>query len=68
MAEVKTSVVVTDANVLIKLMHCHRLELLGDLPGFEFVVPDHVATEIVRVEQKEMLGAAVEAGSCRSSK
>ena len=63
--EVKTSVVVTDANVLINLMHCRRLGLLADLPGFEFVVPDHVAAEIVRAEQKEMPDEAVEAGIFR---
>lgn len=65
MGKRKTSVVVTDANVLINLMHCGQLGLLGDLPGFGFVVPDHVAAEIVRAEQKEMLDAAVEAGSVR---
>jgi predicted nucleic acid-binding protein len=61
----KTSVVVTDANVLINLMHCQQLDLLGDLPGFEFVVPDHVADEILRPEQKETLHEAVEAGIVR---
>ena len=61
MGKGKTSVVVTDANVLINLMHCQRLKLLGELPGFEFVVPDHVADEILRTEQKTMLAEAVDA-------
>lgn len=65
MEEGKTSVVVTDANVIINLMHCQRLDLLRELPGLEFVVPDHVADEIVRTEQKDMLDEAVEAGTVR---
>ncbi|MBT3191238.1 MAG: hypothetical protein HN341_01655, partial [Verrucomicrobia bacterium] len=65
MGKGKTSVVVTDANVLINLMHCRQLGLLRKLPGFEFVVPDHVATEIVPVGQKEMLAEAVDAGNVR---
>ena len=31
-------VVVTDANVLINLIHVGRLDLLGSLSGYEFVV------------------------------
>jgi rRNA-processing protein FCF1 len=39
-------VVVTDANVLINLIHAGRLDLLGSLTPFEFVIPDHVIAEI----------------------
>ena len=34
-------IVVTDANVLINLMHVARLDLCARLPGDGFVVPDH---------------------------
>jgi hypothetical protein len=33
-------IVVTDANVLINLIHVEVLPLLGRLPGYEFVVVD----------------------------
>ena len=39
---VKVQVVVTDANILINLIHIGRLSILGSLPQFEFVVPDEV--------------------------
>lgn len=40
-------IVVTDANVLINLMHVSRRGLLGCIPGHEFVVPDHVREEVM---------------------
>ena len=36
----------TDANVLINLIHVDRLRLLGALPGFEFIVPPEVESEV----------------------
>jgi predicted nucleic acid-binding protein len=42
-----TRVVVTDANVLINLLHVSRLDLLSTLPGHEFVVPEHVAGRLL---------------------
>ncbi|MBI3131488.1 MAG: hypothetical protein HYZ13_09195 [Acidobacteria bacterium] len=56
-------VVVTDSNVLINLMHVARLELLGRLPGYQFVIPDHVREEIVKPEQRETLEAAIGMGT-----
>jgi predicted nucleic acid-binding protein len=51
-------VVVTDANVLINLMHAGRLDLLGALTAFEFVVPDHVVAEITVPVQRQALEIA----------
>jgi predicted nucleic acid-binding protein len=53
-----TQVVVTDANVLINLMHAGRLDLLGALTAFEFVVPDHVVAEITVPVQRQTLEIA----------
>jgi predicted nucleic acid-binding protein len=58
-------VVVTDANVLINLMHVDRLSLLGHLSGYEFVVPDHVRAEITDPAQVAMLDEAASRGFLR---
>jgi predicted nucleic acid-binding protein len=58
-------VVVTDANVLINLMHVERLSLLGGLSGYEFVVPDHVRVEITNPAQVKMLDEAASRGFLR---
>lgn len=52
-------VVVTDANILINLIHVQRLELLGALPGYEFVVPDEAVREVTDPAQCEALQAAI---------
>lgn len=57
------TVVVTDANVLINLIHADLLALLGDLPPYRFVVPDHVVNEITYAPQRKKLDAAIAAGS-----
>lgn len=56
-------VVITDTTVLINLIHIDRLELLGRLPPFEFLVADEVAAEITNSAQMPMLNAAFGAGS-----
>jgi predicted nucleic acid-binding protein len=53
------TVIVTDANILINLIHVARLDLLGTLPAFRFVVPDHVAVEIRIPEQRQQFQAAL---------
>ncbi|MCG8556095.1 MAG: hypothetical protein MJD61_12545 [Proteobacteria bacterium] len=58
-------VVVTDANVLINLMHVTRLSLLNDLTGYQFVVPDHVRLEITNPDQAAVLDEAVTQGWLR---
>jgi len=55
-------IVVTDANVLINLMHVSRLGLLVKIPNHEFVVPEHVREEITSPEQRATLDAAVSDG------
>ncbi len=55
-------IVVVDANVIINLIHVKRLDLLRNLPGHKFVVPDHVMEEIRMEYQKEALRDALSAG------
>lgn len=58
-------IVVTDANVLINLMHVSRLGLLAELPNHEFVVPEHVREEITIPGQRATLDAAITAGGLK---
>ncbi len=58
----RTRVVVTDANVLINLIHVGRLDLLGPLTGYEFVVPPEVEAEVRVPEQAEELARGFDAG------
>jgi predicted nucleic acid-binding protein len=58
----KFRVVVTDANILINLIHIGQLPLLGALVGFDFVVPDEVVAEILDPEQAGALQEALQAG------
>jgi predicted nucleic acid-binding protein len=60
-----TRVVVTDANVLINLMHAGRLDLFGALTAYEFVVPDHVIAEITQPAQRQALEIAFTRGALR---
>jgi hypothetical protein len=39
-------VVVTDTNILINLIHIGRLDLLGKLPPYSFVVSEEVVNEV----------------------
>jgi predicted nucleic acid-binding protein len=52
-------VVVTDANVLINLIHAGRLELLGALTGHRFVVPEQVVAEVTVPAQRSRLADAL---------
>lgn len=58
-----TRVVVTDANVLINLIHAGRIDLLGALTAFEFVAPDHVVAEITVPAQRRALEIALTTGA-----
>jgi predicted nucleic acid-binding protein len=58
-------IIVTDATVLINLAHVNRLEMLGAVPGYEFVVPDHVRDEITDTGQRALLDDAVRRGIFR---
>jgi predicted nucleic acid-binding protein len=53
-------IVVTDANILINLIHAQALELLGRLDGYEFVIVDQVEAEITRPEQATALRHAID--------
>ena len=55
-------VVVTDANVLINLIHVGRLGLLGTLPGYKFVVPPEVEAEVRIPAQAQELAHAFDVG------
>ncbi len=58
-------VVVTDANVLINLFHIGRLDLLGKLAGFEFVVPPEVVEEVSEPRQAAALAEVLAKGFVR---
>jgi predicted nucleic acid-binding protein len=59
------TIVVTDANVLINLMHVTRLDMCARLPGYEFVIPDHVREEITDATQRPVVDDAVARGAFR---
>ncbi len=61
MAE-RTRVVVTDANVLINLIHVGRLDILVRLPDLGFVVPPEVEAEVAVPEQAAVLKRALDTG------
>ena len=52
----------TDANVLINLIHIDRLSLLGTLPAHEFVVPPEVEAEIRVPDHSLAFTRALDAG------
>lgn len=58
-------IIVTDANVLINLMHVDRLDLLGRIPAHEFVVPDHVREELTVPGSRERLDDAIRSGTLK---
>ncbi len=62
MKEPERRIVVTDANVLINLMHVARLDLCARLPSYQFVVPDHVLEEITEPDQRKALDDAITKG------
>ena len=55
-------VVVVDASVLINFIHVDRLDILGRLSGFEFVVPEQVVAEVSDPDQAPKLADALQAG------
>ena len=61
-----TQVIVADANVLINLIHVDRLGICGSIPDHEFLVPDHVAAEILQPAQQDRLASAIAQGHLRS--
>jgi predicted nucleic acid-binding protein len=57
-----TTVVVTDANVLINFCHLERLSLFGRLAPLRFLVPQEVVDEIEEPDQRAAMGDALAAG------
>jgi predicted nucleic acid-binding protein len=55
-------VVVTDTNILINLLHIGRLDLLGQLPPYSFVVPEEVVKEVRDPQQAQALRTAMSSG------
>lgn len=55
-------VVVTDANIIINLLHVNRIEFLRNLPPYSFVVPEHVIAEICDAQQSAALTIAIANG------
>lgn len=55
-------IVVTDANVLINLIHVQRLGLLDSLSGYEFIVPPEVEAEVRVPTQARALELAFKSG------
>lgn len=58
----RTRIVVTDATVLINLIHVDRLHLLGSLSGYTFVIPPEVEAEVRIPAQAAALARAFAAG------
>ncbi len=54
-----------DATVVIHLANAGRVDLLGAMARWEFVVPDQVVEEITRPDQAEALARALRAGHLR---
>jgi hypothetical protein len=52
-------VVVTDTNILINLIHIGRLDLLGKLPPYSFVVPEEVVKEVTGFDQAQALQSGI---------
>lgn len=57
--------VVTDANILINLIHVGRLGLCASLPGHELVIPEHVRDEIRDTRQRGILEESLKLGELR---
>jgi predicted nucleic acid-binding protein len=55
----EVAIVVTDANILINLLHVQMLWLLGRLTGYRFVIPEEVQLEIKEETQAAGLSHAL---------
>lgn len=58
-AAAETTVVVTDANVLINFLHIGEVPLLGELPGYRFQLPTEVLNELTDGDQHAQIEAAI---------
>lgn len=60
-APAATTVVITDANVLINFVHIGQVALLGDLPTYRFQLPAEVLHELIDDDQRAQIEAAIAA-------
>jgi len=60
-ATATTTVVITDANVLINFVHIGQVALLGDLPAYRFQLPTEVLNELTDGDQRAQIEAAIAA-------
>ena len=58
-APAATTVVITDANVLINFVHIGQVTLLGDLPAYRFQLPAEVLHELIDDDQRAQIEAAI---------
>jgi predicted nucleic acid-binding protein len=61
----RARVVVMDTNILINLCHVERLDLLGALPEYAFVVPPEVVSEVSDLQQRQRLQDALKRDDLR---
>jgi hypothetical protein len=60
-ATAATTVVITDANVLINFVHIGQVALLGELPAYRFQLPTEVLNELTDGDQRAQIEAAIAA-------
>ena len=60
-APAATTVVITEANVLINFVHIGQVALLGDLPAYRFQLPTEVLNELTDGDQRTQIVAAIAA-------
>ena len=61
-ATAATTVVITDANVLINFVHIGQVALLSELPAYRFQLPTEVLNELTDGDQRAQIEAAIAAG------
>jgi predicted nucleic acid-binding protein len=60
-ATAATTVVITDANVLINFVHIGQVALLGELPAYRFQLPTEVLNELTDGDQRAQIEVAIAA-------
>lgn len=63
--DVSRRTVVVDTCILFNFLHLDRLDLLGGLNAYDFVVCPEVTAEVKRADQRSRIEAAVRAGIVR---
>jgi predicted nucleic acid-binding protein len=58
-------IVAADANILINFIHLQRVDLLGYLTEYDFVIPQEVRGEITDPGQRAAVRGAIDAGILR---